>query len=75
MVREYSATDDRFGFIDVAGPMLGGDEKPRKDLFAVDDLHMTRKGYELWTAFVRLFVGMSRVQQSPNLRRAPTAAT
>jgi len=42
--------------------MLGWDEKPRKDLFVAGDLHMTPKGYELWTAFVRPFVDMSQDQ-------------
>ncbi len=56
LVREFAATDDRLGFIDVDGPMLGWDEKPRKDLFIADGLHMTPKGYEVWTALVRPFI-------------------
>lgn len=56
LVREFAATDDRLGFIDVDGPMLGWDEKPRKDLFVQDGLHMTPKGYEVWTALVRPFL-------------------
>ena len=56
LVREYASTDERLGFIDVDGPMLGWDEKPRKDLFVADGLHMTPKGYEVWTALVRPFV-------------------
>ena len=53
LVRDFAGTDDRLGFIDVDGPMLGWDEKPRKDLFVADGLHMTPKGYEVWTALVR----------------------
>ncbi len=56
LVREFAATDDRLGFIDVDGPMLGWDEKPRKDLFIADGLHMTPKGYVVWTALVRPFL-------------------
>ena len=56
LVRAYAAGDDRLGFIDVDGPMLGWDEKPRKDLFVQDGLHMTAKGYELWTVLVRPFL-------------------
>jgi lysophospholipase L1-like esterase len=56
LVRDYAGTDNRLGFIDVDGPMLGWDEKPRLDLFVADGLHMTAKGYELWTALVRPFV-------------------
>ena len=62
LVREYAATDDRLGFVDVDGPMLGWDEKPRKDLFVADGLHMTPKGYELWTTLVRPFIEGVQVQ-------------
>ena len=62
LVREYAGTDDRLGFIDVDGPMLGWDEKPRKDLFIEDGLHMTPKGYEIWTTLVRPFVDLAGVR-------------
>ena len=62
LVREYAATDERLGFVDVDGPMLGWDEKPRKDLFIADGLHMTPKGCELWTTLVRPFVEGVQVQ-------------
>ncbi|MEO8521199.1 MAG: SGNH/GDSL hydrolase family protein, partial [Acidobacteriota bacterium] len=53
LIRAYSETDDRLGFVDVDGPMLGWDEKPRKDLLQADGLHLTPKGYELWNTLVR----------------------
>lgn len=56
LVRDQARSDERLGFVDVDGPMLGWDEKPRKDLFVADGLHMTPKGYEVWTALVRPFV-------------------
>jgi lysophospholipase L1-like esterase len=56
LILAYCQTDDRLGFIDVDGPMLGWDEKPRKDLLAADGLHLTAKGYELWTTLVAPFV-------------------
>jgi lysophospholipase L1-like esterase len=62
LVREYAAKDDRLGFVDVDGPMLGWDEKPRKDLFVADGLHMTPKGYEVWTTLVRPFIEPAQVQ-------------
>jgi lysophospholipase L1-like esterase len=62
LVREYAGTDDRLGFIDVDGPMLGWDEKPRKDLFIEDGLHMTPKGYEIWTTLVRPFVELAGIR-------------
>ncbi|PYR90557.1 MAG: hypothetical protein DMF84_20170 [Acidobacteria bacterium] len=56
LIREYCDTDDRLGFIDVDGPMLGWDGKPRKDLFIEDGLHLSPKGYALWTLLVRPFL-------------------
>jgi len=55
-VREICAGDDRLGFIDVDGPMLGYDAKPRADLFVADGLHLSPKGYALWTTLTRPFV-------------------
>ena len=55
-VRRYCERDDRLGFVDVDGPMLGWDEKPRKDLLISDGLHLSAKGYELWTMLVRPFI-------------------
>jgi lysophospholipase L1-like esterase len=56
LVREYCDADDHLGFIDVDGPMLGWDAKPRKDLFIADGLHLSPKGYALWTTLVEPFV-------------------
>ena len=56
LIRDFSESDDRLGFVDVDGPMLGWDEKPRKELLAGDGLHLTEKGYELWTRLVRPFL-------------------
>ena len=54
LVREFTQTDaKRLGFIDVFTPMLGEDGKPRPELFVQDDLHLSPKGYELWTALVK----------------------
>ncbi|MBA2355731.1 MAG: hypothetical protein H0V80_13820 [Acidobacteria bacterium] len=56
LIRTFSDTDDRLGFVDVDGPMLGWDGKPRPDLFVTDGLHLSPKGYALWTTLVRPFV-------------------
>ena len=36
--------------------MLGWDEKPRKELFVDDGLHLSRQGYELWNTLLRPFL-------------------
>jgi len=51
-VKEFSAKDDRLSYIDIVPAMLGSDGMPIPELFVKDGLHMTAKGYELWTAAV-----------------------
>jgi lysophospholipase L1-like esterase len=55
-IRRFAETDERIAFVDVDGPMLGWNERPRVDLFVADGLHLSPKGYELWTALVRPFL-------------------
>jgi lysophospholipase L1-like esterase len=56
LIREYCDADDRLGFVDVDGPMLGWDAKPRRDLFVADGLHLSPRGYALWTTLVQPFL-------------------
>lgn len=55
-VRTVCDSDDRLGYIDVDGPMMGYDARPRADLFVADGLHLSEKGYALWTVLTRPFV-------------------
>jgi lysophospholipase L1-like esterase len=55
-IRRFAETDERIAFVDVDGPMLGWNERPRADLFVADGLHLSARGYELWTALVRPFL-------------------
>jgi lysophospholipase L1-like esterase len=42
-------------FVDVFEPMLSAHGRPRPELFLDDGLHLSRAGYELWTAVLRPF--------------------
>jgi lysophospholipase L1-like esterase len=55
-IRAFCDTDPRLGYIDVDGPMLGWDGKPRGDLFVQDGLHLSPKGYALWSVLVEPFL-------------------
>jgi lysophospholipase L1-like esterase len=55
-IRTLCSRDDRLAYLDVDGVMLGWDEKPRKDLFAGDGLHLSPQGYQLWTTLLRPFL-------------------
>ena len=56
LVRKYTKTDKRLAYADVFTPMLGGDGRPRRELFRDDSLHMTPAGYELWTSVIRRYL-------------------
>jgi lysophospholipase L1-like esterase len=56
MIRAICARDDRVAFIDVDGPMMGWDEKPRPELYQADGLHLSDQGYQLWTTLLRPFL-------------------
>ena len=53
IIRSICARDDRLAFLDFGDAMLGWDEKPRRELFVDDGLHLSAQGYELWTAMIR----------------------
>lgn len=55
-IREACDADDRLGFVDVDGPMIGWNGKPRADLFVADGLHLSAKGYALWNVLVTPFL-------------------
>lgn len=52
LIRGYAAENEGLDYIDVFGPMLAPDGKPRAELFGPDRLHMNRQGYDLWKAIV-----------------------
>lgn len=56
LIRTRCDRDDRLGFVDVDGPMIGWDGKPRADLFVKDGLHLSPKGYALWNVLVAPFL-------------------
>jgi lysophospholipase L1-like esterase len=53
LIEAYCKQHDRLVYIDVAGPMLGDDGKPRPELFVTDGLHLNDKGYRLWASLIK----------------------
>lgn len=53
ILRAYCERDDRLAFIDFDTFLLGWDEKPRRELFVEDGLHLSPQGYQLWTTVLR----------------------
>jgi len=56
LIREYTLTDGRLEFADIATPMLGDDEVPPADLFVEDGLHLSAKGEAMWTKVLRPYL-------------------
>jgi lysophospholipase L1-like esterase len=52
-IRAVAEKDDQLVFVDIDTPMLGADGKPRAELLHSDGLHLSAKGYELWSKLVR----------------------
>ena len=56
VIRAICERDDRLAFLDFDNLMLGWDEKPRRDLYVEDGLHLSPQGYQLWTAVLRPYL-------------------
>lgn len=56
MIRQFCERDDRLGFVDTDNAMLGWDERPRKELYVADGLHLTPAGYQILNNLVRPFL-------------------
>jgi lysophospholipase L1-like esterase len=53
LIRAVTEKDERLVYVDIDGPMIGDDGKPRRALFKPDGLHLNADGYKLWSALVR----------------------
>jgi lysophospholipase L1-like esterase len=47
------ARDPRLAFLDIATPMLATSEPPARELFRLDGLHLSERGYALWKSVVK----------------------
>ena len=56
LIREFSDQNDLLAFVDIDTPMIGGDGKPKQELFIADGLHLSAEGYELWTKLLNPFL-------------------
>jgi lysophospholipase L1-like esterase len=52
LINDFCNTRENLEFIDVTKPMMGENGRPEPDLFRADSLHMTPKGYAIWTSLV-----------------------
>ncbi len=52
-VKEMAQKNENLYYADTATPMLETGQPPAEDLFIKDLLHLSEKGYEMWTTVVR----------------------
>jgi lysophospholipase L1-like esterase len=53
LIKAECDKDKLLTYVDVAASMLDQSGQPRKDLYQKDNLHLVRKGYEIWRDAVR----------------------
>ncbi len=53
LMKAYAAGEEHVTFVDGNTPLLGPDGKPREDMFLKDNLHLSDKGYRVWSDLVR----------------------
>lgn len=56
MIRQFLSSYPETAYVDIYHPMLGADGRPRPELFTEDNLHMNRKGYDLWREAIRPYL-------------------
>jgi len=62
LVRTFAEKNPRLEFVDIDKPMLGDDGKPRAELLKADGLHLTAKGYALWSKLVQPHLRLADVR-------------
>jgi lysophospholipase L1-like esterase len=53
LIKKFLSSTNNTEYVDVYHRMLDNDGKPRRDLFREDGLHLTTKGYEVWSVAIR----------------------
>jgi lysophospholipase L1-like esterase len=56
LIADYIDGQHGLAYLDVFHPMLGGDGRPRAELFDPDGLHLSPPGYRLWASIVRPYL-------------------
>ena len=51
-IADFIRHDQKLAFINIFDVMLDSDGKPQPDLYVADRLHMTAKGYAIWTSII-----------------------
>jgi lysophospholipase L1-like esterase len=55
-LKKFAMNHPNANYIDIWGPMLTKDGKPKPELFIEDNLHMNAKGYAIWKKAVKPYL-------------------
>lgn len=53
LIRQWSASQRHLYFIDTGADLLGNDGTPDPENYIFDGLHLSEKGYEIWTSIIK----------------------
>jgi lysophospholipase L1-like esterase len=53
LIKDFASAAQGVTFLDVSAPMLEANANPEAEPMPWDRLHLTAKGYELWTAIIK----------------------
>lgn len=56
MINEFMNYKQNATFVDIFSPMISSNGQPYQKWFVEDGLHMTRKGYQLWTEILAPYI-------------------
>ena len=52
LINQFSKDHPLLYYVDIASPMIGDDGLPGPNLFVNDGLHLSKKGYDLWSNYL-----------------------
>ena len=62
LIKAYCLKQVRCSFLDVGTAMLGPDGKPAAGLYQADGLHLTDKGYRLWSGLLAPLLAEEKIK-------------
>jgi len=63
---ELASDRNAVTYIDIASPMLDADGKPKADLYAKDQHHLNRAGYDVWRDVIRPVLAQTEREHEAN---------
>ncbi len=64
LIEAYAREQKHITYVDLFGVMLGPDGTPRAELFVGDRLHLSDKGYALWSSVLRPHLAAASLQRA-----------